>query len=461
VAYATATYLAGEYAMAYTVIEKYFENLSGISAEGFDKYGESELVLFQNRCLEKQEKYNEAIEHLEKHASMIVDKLTASVKTAEYLVRTGDFGAAKEKWMALTLSQTENYRFHCGLQAAYLEIAAADCDAVFGLKRLDLPCTHWQLSAAQNATINDMYSSKEQFASSRAVSKIRLSLVNNADELRARLDIHCRKCLSEGVPSLYHDIAFLVRQADLHKPDIVTIVSDTRDFRVHPNAVVAIELVSGYIDQLKSTGHFSAQDHAASSPKESPATLLWAMYLHANLLERCGQLEEANKWIDECVEHTPTALDMHVRKGKILRKCGNIADAAMVVENVRALDLQDRYLNNKATKYLLRADNVPQAMETIAMFTKHDGSDPQQTLTDLQCNWYELELAESYARCSKWGLALKKFYSVQKHFLDYVEDMFDFHSYAQARKVISTVVHNACITCYRSSRLLCACTPMH
>lgn len=72
-------------------------------------------------------------------------------------------------------------------------------------------------------------------------------------------------------------------------------------------------------------------------------------------------------------------------------------------------------------------------MSTIAMFTKHDG-DPQQTLFDLQCIWYELEVGESYARRGSDGLALKKFYAVEKHFTDFVEDQFDFHAFS-IRKV--------------------------
>lgn len=437
VAYATATYLAGEYAMAYTVIEKYFENLVGTNLESAEKYEESEFVLFQNRCLEKQGKFQEAIEHLDANSSKIVDKLSAAVKKAEFLVRVGKFAEAKEAWLALTLAQTENYRFHCGLQAAYLEIAPADCDAIFGLKRLDLPCTHWSLTPEQNATLRDVYAAHAALNSSRAVSKIRLSLVNTTEELRPLLDAHLRKGLSDGVPSLYHDVAFLVRQAEPLRPTVVSLVSEPVDFRAHPNTVLALEIVTGFVSQLRATGHYSAADAADNKPRENPAALLWTLYLHANLLERSGQLDEAQAVIHQCIEHTPTALDMHTRLGKLLRKSGDVVGAAAIMDNVRAMDLQDRYLNNKATKYLLRADNVPQAMDTIAMFTRHDGSDPQQTLTDLQCNWYELELAESYARSSKWGLALKKFYSVQKHFMDYVEDMFDFHSYAQARKVFS------------------------
>ena len=35
---------------------------------------------------------------------------------------------------------------------------------------------------------------------------------------------------------------------------------------------------------------------------------------------------------------------------------------------------------------------MKQAMETIALFTKHDG-DPQETLFNLQCNWYFAHLS--------------------------------------------------------------------
>ena len=65
-------------------------------------------------------------------------------------------------------------------------------------------------------------------------------------------------------------------------------------------------------------------------------------------------------------------------------------------------------MNNKTTKYLLRADEVSRAMDTIAMFTKYDG-DPQYALQELQCSWYAVELAESYTRqgksmeCTRFG----------------------------------------------------------
>ena len=47
----------------------------------------------------------------------------------------------------------------------------------------------------------------------------------------------------------------------------------------------------------------------------------------------------------------------------------------------RVLDLADRYINNKTTKYLLRADCVAQAQATIALFTTHMTSSSSNYLT--------------------------------------------------------------------------------
>ena len=68
--------------------------------------------------------------------------------------------------------------------------------------------------------------------------------------------------------------------------------------------------------------------------------------------------------------HTPTALDMHIKKGHLLKKLGDYTSASEIVEVCRSLDLQDRYLNNIATKRFLQADNIDKAIETISMFTK-------------------------------------------------------------------------------------------
>ncbi|CAM9940380.1 unnamed protein product [Ectocarpus sp. 4 AP-2014] len=126
-------------------------------------------------------------------------------------------------------------------------------------------------------------------------------------------------------------------------------------------------------------------------------------------------------------------LDFLQRKGRVLRKMGALTRAAEAVDSARMLDKADRYMNSKATKYLLRAGQIPKAEQTIAIFTRHEG-DPQHNLFEMQCSWFELEWAEAQIRAGKPGLAMKKALAVHTHFEDFVEDQFDFHTYCM-RKV--------------------------
>ncbi|CAN0337400.1 unnamed protein product, partial [Laminaria digitata] len=126
-------------------------------------------------------------------------------------------------------------------------------------------------------------------------------------------------------------------------------------------------------------------------------------------------------------------LDFMQRRGRVLKKMGALTMAAGAVDSARELDKADRYMNSKATKYLLRSGQISKAEQTIAIFTRHEG-DPQHNLFEMQCSWFELEWAEAQIRAGKPGLAMKKALAVHAHFEDFVEDQFDFHTYCM-RKV--------------------------
>ena len=435
VTFAIANYFSKYYDTAFDIISKY----QNVCSDRGDRYQESELILFQNRCLEMQGKYEEGLKHLQDRSGDIVDNLGANVKQAEYLVLLGRFEEAKERWDKLVTSQTENYKFHCGLQAAYLELNAEMAKDAFQLNSMELPCTSFNLGSDQLNVLKDLYS-QEKFKKSMASKKIKLHVLRG-DELRSAIDEHLRHCLHEGIPAVHQDVCSLIFQPSSWDCNRVVYVKDPFEFRSHPTTLTVMELVDNYIASLKSNGTFK-QKPAEDDIVEPPSSLLWTLFLKCHLLEMSGSLMTALSVIEESIEHTPTALDMYLKKARILKKCGDSKLAALEADECRALDLQDRYLNNKATKYLLRSNQIQKAMDTIAMFTKHDG-DPQQILFDLQCNWYELELAEAYAREKKWGLALKKFYAVQSHFTDYVEDLFDFHSFCV--KKVTLRVYDAMI----------------
>lgn len=425
---AVANYMSEQYQVAFDMVTKY---RALTSVDRGDAYEEGELLLFQNRCLEKQGKHAEALEHLKTHEEHITDKLSVRVKTAELQVLQGNFEVAKDLWLTLVKSQPDNYRFHSGVQTAYLQLDAATSASMFALKKLELPSTVLNLDAAQLSTLKELYAQLLALHKRSAANKIVMGFCRGAEETRAALDTFMKSSLRNAIPSLVQDVCSLIRVPDACHPERMVFAKDAKDFQQNEVARVALSLVNSYVANLKQCGHFDPAAPAAAP--EAPTALLWALYFQCHFLELSGDLTQALVVIEEAIAHTPTALDMQGKRARLLKKQGDLTNAAIAMDDCRQLDLQDRYLNNKATKYFLRADETALAMNTIALFTKHEG-DPQQTLYELQCNWYELELAEAYYRTRQWGPALRKFYAIRKHFTDYNDDMFDFHGYCM-RKV--------------------------
>lgn len=414
IAYAIGLYLVENYSSALDVINKY----QGAVTERSEPYEESELILFQVRCLEKQKKYKEIIDHFHTMEAVVKDKYFMKIKTAEVLTFLGKFDLAIEKWTALVHEQGENYRLHAGLQTAVLRLDPVASAKMFALQRLSLPSTDLDLTPEQRGRLLSFYESKG--FKCRVLNMILLTLVID-EELIRRLDQHLKKSIQAAIPALFEDIETILRVKSLKDPESFLLS--------------VLRLVDGYIRNLAIHGSFDEPAEVAAAKKESPSCILWAKFLRAHVLEMIGRLEEALGTIDECIAHTPTALDMYVKKAMILKKLGEIQLAASIVDYCRTLDLQDRFLNNKTTKYLLRANRIDDASTTIAMFTKHEG-DPEYTLFELQCSWYELESGEANLRLKRYGLALKRFYAILNHFVDFVEDMFDFHQYCVRKSTL-------------------------
>ena len=78
----------------------------------------------------------------------------------------------------------------------------------------------------------------------------------------------------------------------------------------------------------------------------------------------------AFKYIDEAIEHTPTVIELYILKAMIYKHAGDAERASVLYEEARKLDLADRYLNARSSRYLIRADHVEQAENTMGLFSK-------------------------------------------------------------------------------------------
>lgn len=54
----------------------------------------------------------------------------------------------------------------------------------------------------------------------------------------------------------------------------------------------------------------------------------------------------------------------------------------------------------------------------------------------MQCMWFLTESAAAYFKKKDWAKTLQKCHEVEKHFIDIVEDQFDFHPYSMKKMTL-------------------------
>lgn len=150
----------------------------------------------------------------------------------------------------------------------------------------------------------------------------------------------------------------------------------------------------------------------------------------AQFYDKEGQLTKALDTINLAIKHSPTVVELLMTKARIFKHAGNPSAAMDAMNEARLLDLQDRFVNSKCTKYMIQNDEIKLAEETISLFTRSQNQDPLNDLIEMQCMWYTGAVGKSYQRQGQFGPALKKFHQIEKHFADIYDDQFDFHSYS-------------------------------
>lgn len=403
-AFALAKHLTGDLRGAISVMDIYLGTLTEGAAELARGFEASELALYRNKILaEIPDNYKEALEHLSVCESVVVDRSAWLMTRTKYQLRLGDYEGARQSALDMfRKGMTENYKIHSLYMCAILEIETGVCDEAWALPGSRTLASLLPLSDEQKNKLLDAYKTElfPQFGSSAAVQRIPMNLVDG-DRLRNSLDVFCRKSLVRGVPSLCNELStFLL----LDKSGRYEFATDPVDVKDHVVFKMLVDIVDGYISCLESTSKLRPEDES----EEPPSTALWTWYLRAGLHELAGEHTEGIAFLEKCLEHTPTAVDVYELKGRLLKAAGDMKAAVESLDKGRDLDRQDRYINNQTTKYMLQAGMEDEALQRISMFTKHEGN-PEANLFDMQCSWYELELAACFENKEKWGKALMKY----------------------------------------------------
>eukprot|EP00934_Nitzschia_sp_Nitz4_P003979 Nitzschia sp. Nitz4//scaffold19_size178191//168714//171518//NITZ4_002014-RA/size178191-augustus-gene-0.86-mRNA-1//1//CDS//3329540792//3969//frame0 len=428
-AFALAKHLNGDNRGAISVIDIYLGTLTDGAPELSRGFEASELAMYRNRILsEIPDNYQEALDHLKTCENLVVDRTNWLLTRAYYILKLGDFEAAREAILEIfERGLTENFKVHSMYMCALLELNGSECDEAMKLCGTRSLASWLPMSEEQKQIILDAYKDIlfPKYSRSAAVQRIPMDLVD-AGRFKNSMDIFLRKGIVKGVPSLCYELKTFMTIEHNGK---YKLADDPLEIRSHATYRLLVEMVDGYIACLKENNKLLPTDEE----EEPPSSALWAWYLRAGLHELAAEYKEAIEWVDKCLEHTPTAVDAYELKARLLKGSGDMKAAVECLDTGRDLDKQDRYINNQTTQYMLDAGMEKEALDTISLFTKHEGN-PEANLYEMQCSWYELGLAANYARKKEFGKSLKKYTAVVKHFDDFQEDQFDFHAYC-VRKV--------------------------
>jgi tetratricopeptide (TPR) repeat protein len=414
-----------------------------------------------------------ALIHLDEIRDVVVDRTGWLMARVSYQLQLGMFDSAEETAMDLfRRGSTEDHRVHGAYMCALLKCDGNTCrevlersrgtgtlatlrplseeersilmHAYFGASAFNAATSNGEDGGdRQNITCNNNDSSEDGgggvtgpgglasiFPMSASIKRIRLTLLPPAsEEFNLAIDKYCQRQIIKGVPSLGSDLSSLylmkMQEKQPHQPgtngcssiefipsDGLTttryaLAKDPVDVKCHAVYRLLVDLVDSYVASLSCNNTFP-NDAAVGGLPHSPSTLLWAWYLRSILYEQAGEYSQGISLINKCIDHTPTAVDFYELKARLLESGGDIQQAADVVDAGRDLDHQDRYINNLATKTLLRAGREGEALKRISLFTRHEAP-VEQNLYDMQCTWYELELADCLKKKGELGRSLRKY----------------------------------------------------
>ncbi|EJD39130.1 N-terminal acetyltransferase A, auxiliary subunit [Auricularia subglabra TFB-10046 SS5] len=380
-ALAVASHLGRNFEQADKVLTTYEATLKNVPDFDFDL---SETLLYHIRILEESGKLEAALAKLEDSAKQrtIVDRLAVLEIRARLLAKLDRRDEAAAAYGALVDRNPGRVEYIRELA----KLKGVDFDAL--------------TDETRPQALELLGELEKRLPKGSAPTRLALDVAEGEDfERRATKYIHLG--LTRGVPSLFTDLKPLYA-SDSKRAAIESIVT-------------------------------AFHDSVTPDKKGEPSAYLWALYYLAQHWSKLGQQQRALDTLDVALTHTPTLPELYTLRARVLKRAGAPHAAAVSAERARLLDGQDRFLNCKAAKYLLRAGKVEDAEQRLGLFTRKDAPSPGADLEDLQSWAYLIQTAQAYERQGKLGWALRKYTGVVRVFDDVEDDQYDFHSYVMRR----------------------------
>ncbi|KAJ3356279.1 N-alpha-acetyltransferase 16, NatA auxiliary subunit [Entophlyctis luteolus] len=388
---------------------KIYEELFSLTAERGMDYENSEIIMYIAMLQEENGDLHGALNTLESKEKLIFDKKSLRETKARLHLTLGEMKQAEIAYKALFKMNPDNYAALEGLQKS--KNLLENSPALFEL-------------------FEDLI---DQHRRSNALKRIPLNYATG-DRFKHMVDHFLRFNFQKGVPSLFVSLRALYE-------------NDSK-------RVVIEELCLSYVQNLTVNSVFGEPNSGSTDDEdeirvvEPPSAILWVYYFLAQHYDYLKIREKALEYVELAINHTPTLVELFMTKARILKvgshcpllvkyifaniqHAGDVKQAMEVMNHARCLDLQDRCINTKCVKYMLRAGSIEEAEKTVILFCRVDSTEKLQDLVDMQCSWFAYESAMAHIANGDYGRALKKFHQVDK---------FDFHTYSVRKATLRTYI---------------------
>ncbi|KAJ2159387.1 hypothetical protein GGF46_003051 [Coemansia sp. RSA 552] len=394
IALAVSHQMAGHPDQALKVVTTYEGTLG--QDPSFGRVQTSELLMYKAWLMELQGSNQQALDYLKEIRARIADVSAWKEMKARLLLAVGRKEAAATAYQDLIERNAENndyiigYLACNGLDMARSEDHEAIIEVIDGLRQL--------------------------FPTSNRLRFLPLTF-SSGDSFRHEAEALAKYALRKGIPSLFSTLKSLY--ADPAKAEALGSLMES----------LAVQLA----DKMR---------FADSTQDEPPSALVWCKYYLAQHHDYHGEHARALTLVDEAIslDGANSAVELKMTKARILKHAGDIVGARDTMEAARLADDQDRYINTKAVKYMLRNNEVDLAERTMVMFVRDDAPHKVQEIVDIQAIWYMCERGHAFQRLGDFGRALKNFQQVVSSFDAYYLDQFDFHSYSIRKATVRTYV---------------------
>jgi len=274
------------------------------------------------KALEGLEKYSEALDFINQNYKFFLDKTQREDMLARICAKKG-----------FTEKAIDHYK-------NMLEINSCNYD------------TYYKILKTMGFELFDQYGAvKKQSADEQ--KRIKQTLLEY-QKIWPRVDAHIRIAMKwvEG-----DDFKTLLKQfiRPLLIKGVPSVIQAMKEFYADDAKIAIIQEV--LFEFLASMDKQMTLD-PTDKQEQDPTVYLWLVYFISYHFMFLRDNENALKFVNKGIEHTPTLIDLYTLKGKIMQQAGDRVEAARLFEEARALDTADRALNAISACYQVKAGKI-------------------------------------------------------------------------------------------------------